>query len=60
MKRLSGRIIPDYPAGCRRIGWQDVSGFPGRIRPDYVNTVSLIERRILQILCSINETSNKN
>jgi len=36
MKILSGRIIPDYPAGSRRIGWQDVSGFPGRIRPDYV------------------------
>jgi hypothetical protein len=42
MKRLSGRIIPDYTAGYRRIGWQDVSGFPGRITPDYVIKIEKI------------------
>ncbi len=39
MISISGRIIPDYPAGSRRIWWQDVSGLPGRIRPDYVKSL---------------------
>jgi hypothetical protein len=44
MNIISGRMFPDYPAGSRRNGWQDVSGMPGRIRPDYVIRMLTIKK----------------